>query len=255
MRSLAKKSFRLPWHECCKAAEESVKLEKLRQDFISNISHELRTPITVMRGSLEALYEGVITDEAKKHEYIGQMLAETVHLQRLVNDLLDLSKLQNSDFNMEMLPLNLKDVVGDVLRSMDNIAQKRGITLEYEPIEGECPILGDYNRIRQMLIVVIDNAIKFANPNSIVRVRRTCSPNGCVLSIENEGPGISPEELPYIFERFHKSLDEGNKNGTGLGLAIAKQIAQRHNIKINVDSKPNGKTIFSFVLPSATDHP
>lgn len=111
------------------SSKESENLEKMRRDFISNISHELRTPVTVIRGSLEALCDGILNEPKKISEYHNQMLSESIRLQRLVNDLLDLSKLQNSDFKLKMTPLNLIDILNSSIRSMKPIANKKGINI------------------------------------------------------------------------------------------------------------------------------
>ncbi|MEM1483634.1 HAMP domain-containing sensor histidine kinase [Oscillospiraceae bacterium PP1C4] len=229
------------------ASQESKKLEQMRQDFVSNISHELRTPVTVLRGSLEALCDGVVDDPAQVAEYHRQMLGESVHLQRLVNDLLDLSRLQNADFAIEMSPLNLCDIVEDVTRSMRKIAEQKQISIVFDSAVREYEIVGDYGRVRQMLMIVIDNAIKFSPKGKRVTISFTKNQAECILSIGDEGCGISEQELPHIFDRFHKA-SEGNPNGTGLGLAIAKQIADRHGIKVEVSSQPRVGTQICFVF-------
>jgi signal transduction histidine kinase len=113
------------------AAQESAKLDKMRKDFITSISHELRTPVTVIRGSLEALNDHVVEDPAKIDEYYQQMLTESIHLERMINDLLELSRLQNPDYQMEMSSLNFVDVVENAIRSVRYIAREKGITLTF----------------------------------------------------------------------------------------------------------------------------
>ncbi len=226
------------------ASKESEKLNKLRNDFIANISHELRTPVTVIRGSLEALHDGIITDRDKIVEYYEQILNESIYLQRLVNDLLDLSRLQNQDFRIEMSELNLCDVIDDVIRSGQNIAQMKDIEIRKEFDSGVCMVQGDYGRLRQMFFIVLDNSIKFSPINSDVRITLK---EGTV-SIIDKGPGIPKDDLPYVFERFYKVKSNKNAEGTGLGLAIAKQIADRHNIKLSVKSMVGEGTEFIFEI-------
>lgn len=226
------------------ASQESAQLDAMRRDFIVNISHELRTPVTVMRGSLEALSEGVVKEPQKVEEYHQEMLAEAKHLERLVNDLLELSRLQNTHFSIEMAPVNMGDVAHDALRSAERLARERGVTLDVEL--GALPTIeGDYGRLRQMLLVIVDNALKFTPRGSFVVVRG----QGSVLSIEDRGPGIDEQELPYIFERFYKTRSAENMSGTGLGLAIAREIAQRHSIEIVAANGPHGGALFEFVFP------
>lgn len=238
------------------ASKESQRLDKLRRDFISNISHELRTPVTVIRGSLEAICDGVVTDSVQKDDYHKQMLSESIYLQRLVNDLLDLSKLQNADFKMETELLNLQNVVEDAVHSIRHIANKKDIAVIFNSNVTEFPLNGDYGRLRQMFIIVLDNAVKFSKPNNSVKVDMSSDEKQCVVSITNNGNGISEDDILHIFDRFYKINSEENKTGTGLGLAIAKEIADKHNIKISVSSIINEETRISLISCSdAEDFP
>lgn len=226
------------------ASRESEQLHTLRRDFVANISHELRTPVTVIRGSLEALCDEVVTDPEQVKSYHRQMLNESVFLQRLVDDLLDLSRLQNADFKIEMQEISLCDVLKDVIRSAQHVAQRKHIEIREDYNTPMCAVIGDYGRLRQMFLIILDNAIKFSPQNSIV----TVSLNNKTVSIRDNGIGIAEGDLPYIFDRFYKVKSEKNKNGTGLGLAIAKQIADRHNIRVSVSSKQNEGTEFQFIF-------
>lgn len=234
------------------ASKESQRLDKLRRDFISNISHELRTPVTVIRGSLEAICDGVVTDSVQKDDYHKQMLSESIYLQRLVNDLLDLSKLQNADFKMETELLNLQNVVEDAVHSIRHIANKKDIAVIFNSNVTEFPLNGDYGRLRQMFIIVLDNAVKFSKPNNSVKVDMSSDEKQCFVSITNNGNGLSEDDILHIFDRFYKINSEENKTGTGLGLAIAKEIADKHNIKISVSSKINEETRISLISCSET---
>lgn len=224
------------------ASRESEQLLRLRRDFVANISHELRTPVTVIRGSLEALCDEVVTDPEQVKSYHLQMLSESIYLQRLVNDLLDLSRLQNTDFKIEMQELNLTDVLDDVLRSTRHISQLKNIEIKYEYDKKLKVVMGDYGRLRQMFIIILDNAIKFSPEHGNITVSLTDN----IVSIKDNGVGIAAEDLPYIFDRFYKVKSQENKNGTGLGLAIAKQIADRHRIKVSVNSSKNQGAEFIF---------
>lgn len=226
------------------ASRESEQLHTLRRDFVANISHELRTPVTVIRGSLEALCDEVVTNPEQVKSYHRQMLNESIFLQRLVDDLLDLSRLQNADFKMEMQEISLCDVLKDVIRSAQHVAQRKHIEICEVYDTPSCAVIGDYGRLRQMFLIILDNAIKFSPQNGIV----TVSLNNKTVSIRDNGIGITEGDLPYIFDRFYKVKSEKNKNGTGLGLAIAKQIADRHNIRVSVNSKQNEGTEFQFIF-------
>ena len=237
-----------------KSSKESERFQKMRQNFIANISHELRTPITVIRGSIEAICDGVISNPEQLKDYNEQILSDSIHLQRLVNDLIDLTKLQNTDFSIDKRTINLFEIINDAVRTMKQISTKKGVKINFSAEnaieEDRYLFVGDYQRIRQMIIIVLDNAIKFSNENQKVDIFLKKLNNKCELKICDNGKGINPENVGEIFNRYHKSNTEENKNGMGLGLAIAKEIAIRHNIDILVNSEPNIQTIFTFLIPS-----
>ena len=230
------------------AAKESGRLDKARRIFTANVSHELRTPVAVLRASLEALTSGVIKDETRQKEYHQQMLNETIYLERLVNDMLELSKLQNPDFKIEMSKFILNDLISDAARAMRPFAAAKHIHILTELTLPPAEMTGDYGRLRQMIMVVLDNAIKFSEPGGEIKLQLCLDDQLALLKITDNGCGISPDILPHIFDRFHKVDNERNKKGTGLGLAIAKQIAMRHGIDIKVNSVPNEGSVFTFVF-------
>ena len=201
-----------------KSSKESERFEKMRQNFIVNISHELRTPITVIRGSMEAICDGIISDPEQLKEYNRQILSDSIHLQRLVNDLIDLTKLQNTDFSIDKSIIDLSEIVNDAVRSMKQISTKKNIKINF-----------------------------FGNQKIDIYLRKVTKKYE--LKICDYGKGIDPENIGEIFNRYHKSNTEENKNGMGLGLAIAKEIAIRHNIEILVESEPDVQTIFTFLIP------
>lgn len=230
---------------------ERIKLDKMQQDYVSNISHELRTPITVIRGSLEVLKEGLVTEPDQMQEYFQQMLSDTVHLQRLVNDLLELSRLQNSSFEIHKGDLNLTDLITDAIRSMERIAEKKNVHIHLDNQAGLVVFCGDYDRLRQMFMTILDNSIKFSPPGDAISVHVYYKGRHCVISFTDHGSGIPPQDIPHIFDRFYKKNSGDNEDGSGLGLPIAKQIADRHNIKITCESVLGKQTTFFFTLPES----
>lgn len=225
------------------ASHESEKLENMRREFIANISHELKTPITVIRGSLEALVDKVVTEPIKVEQYHRQMLNESEYLQRLVGDLLELSKLQSIDFVIDKAEISICEILDDVIRSVERLALSKNINLVLTKDIENCKIVGDYGRIRQMIMIVLDNAVKFSAQKETVEIML----NKDRLCIIDHGEGIPKEDLAYIFERFYKSRSEQNKAGTGLGLAIAKNIADRHDIQLLANSVEGEGATFTFV--------
>ncbi|NLN83584.1 MAG: HAMP domain-containing protein [Firmicutes bacterium] len=228
------------------SAEKSrEKLESLRKDFLANISHELRTPITVIRGSAEALLDGVIEGKEGIEEYQGQIVAESIFLQSLVEDLLDLSKLQNPDLTISKEDIDLIQVLKDVKRSADTLAAPKEIEVSLKLEEQHRLIQGDYLRLRQMFLIILDNAIKFSSEKSKVVIETM----GDRVIIADQGIGIRPEDLPYIFDRFYKADNDLKQPGSGLGLVIAKEIANKHGIGLEVESEFKEGTEFIFFLP------
>lgn len=226
------------------ASHESERLETMRQDFVANISHELKTPITVIRGSLEALLDGIVTEPEKIDDYYLQMLNEAKFLQRLVNDLLDLSKLQSLDFVIDKTEISLCDVIEDSIKSASHLGEKEKVKIEFTKKVENCSLLGDYGRIRQMIMIILNNAIKFSPENETVDIILEDQK----LLIKDKGIGISAKDLPYIFDRFYKARSEQNKTGTGLGLPIAKKIADRHHIQLIAESTKGEGTTFIFIF-------
>ena len=218
-------------------------LKEQQQTFFATVSHELKTPVTVIRGSLEALRDGVVSAPDDVRAYYNQMLTETKGLQRLIADLLELSRLQNVGFSLDMGEVNMRDLLGDVAMSAGALCERKGVRFVCEEPKEERVITGDYTRLRQMLLAVIDNAVKFTEQGKTVSLAF----NGRTVVIADEGAGIAQEELPHIFDRFHRV--RSGQGGTGLGLAIASEVARRHGIIINVESEAGKGTVFSFTFP------
>lgn len=225
--------------------EERRNREQMRIDFFANVSHELRTPITVIRAYAESLVDGVITGEEKVKQYYQRILLECKGMERLVGDLLLLSKMQNPDFMIEKEPINIVQVFDDLSRSILPICEMKGITISLSKDRPSYMMMGDYDRLRQMFLIILDNAIKFSNENSTVHIFLS-KKDKLTISIKDEGVGISEEELPIIFDKFYKSKLKQNKQGSGLGLAIAKQIASKHGGTIEVFSSLGVGTEFVF---------
>lgn len=231
------------------AREESMKLDKLRKDFVSNISHELRTPVTVIRGSLEALCDGVVTEETQVKNYNREMLAEAKFLERLIGDLLELTRLQNVDFPIEKTKINIYDVLEDAVRVANRIGMAKHAHSSLSSSSKALWVMGDYSRLRQMFTIILDNAVKFSDAYGEIDVE--LEENS--ITIRDRGCGIKEEDLPYIFDRFHKTYGENNKNGTGLGLAIAKELAVRHNMDLIAYNHKDGGAVFKFTFESVTE--
>ena len=226
------------------ARRRDERLREQQSAFFATISHELKTPVTVIRGSLEALRDGVVSGEDDVRAYIGQMLAECKGLQRMIIDLLELSRLQNAGFSLNMGEVDVRELLGDVAMSVGALCERKGVVFVCS--EPQCALLmtGDYARLRQMLLAVLDNAVKFTPAGK----RVSLSMEGHTVIVADEGIGIPEEELAHIFERFRRTRG-GNAQGTGLGLAICSEVARRHDIRIDVASRVSAGTTFRFTFP------
>lgn len=224
-------------------------IDRSRMDFFANVSHELRTPITVMRGYTETLNDGIITDNEKIKNMYERMLNECKGMERLVGDLLTLSKMQNPDFMLNLEPVSLVQIFENAVKSARVLSEKKNITIRMEYNDEYCFMSGDYDRLRQMFLIILDNAIKFSHENSYIDIKLEKGEK-LKASIKDYGIGIDEDMLPYIFEKFYKSKLQMNEKGSGLGLVIAKAIAARHNGKVEVYSKPGEGTRFTFTFDS-----
>lgn len=224
------------------ARRESEETERLRRDFMANVSHELKTPVTALRGSLEALRDGVILSPDQVNSYYAAMLNETGLLERLISDHMELSKLQNPDFRMDMQPVSLKEALAGAVRSARSAAADRSIAIVYEPDADPMVIRGDGERLRQMFQIVLGNAVKYSSSGGEVRV----TASGNRVTVRDFGEGISKEDLPHVFERFFRADQARSREGSGLGLPIARLIAQRHGIDIQIESEPGQGSLVVF---------
>lgn len=230
---------------------ERREAEQLRLDFFANVSHELRTPITVMRGYSESLADGVLSSEEKKQQYYQRMVTECQRMERLVGDLLTLSKVQNPHFVIEKEPINLVQVFHDISRSYKSVMEEKHLKLQFFSQEDLIFMLGDYDRLRQLFLNIIDNAIKFSEEGGTiwVTIKKT---DRIEVSIRDEGIGIAKEELSYIFDKFYKSKLRQNAKGSGLGLVIAKYIVEKHDGVVEVKSEEGVGTEFLFYFQEYT---
>ncbi len=195
----------------------------------------------------------MVTDKEKVNQYYDRMLSECKSMERLVGDLLTLSKMQNPDFVVDKEPVNLVHIFEDLRRSVRAISEERNINVELSKNSDVYMMMGDYDRLRQMFLVILDNAVKFSQDNSTVYI--TLEQDDKIrVSIRDTGVGISKEELPSKFEKFYKSKLRQNAKGSGLGLAIAKQIALKHNGMIEVESEPGVGTEFRFIFDYITEN-
>jgi signal transduction histidine kinase len=233
------------------ASRQSANLEKMRQNFIADITHELRTPVTVLRGYAEGLSDGIYPTDYSLEDISQQMIRETTGMQRLIGDLLELSRLEDPDFKLVLSDVEFHDILNDVLRGSTQRADINGIHLLTQIDEGLWKFKGDYDRLRMMLNAVLDNALKFTPQGKNIHVGAQKEGNRLIVSISDEGAGMTQERQEQLFKRYQRIKDPNNPQGSGLGLAIAANIASRHNIQIEVNSQENQGSTFKFIIPLA----
>lgn len=229
---------------------ERERLEQTRREFVSNVSHEFRTPLTIIRGAVELLIDDVLDSEESKKECYKKIDTESAALTELVKDLLDTSRMKSGKIKINPRPTDINDLLVTITDNMQTIAAKKKIKINYEPVK--IPLVrGDEARIRQLIIIFIDNAIKFTPERGTITVSAHSKGKNAYICVKDTGVGIPKEDQPYVFERFYK-VDKargGSETGTGLGLAIAWQIAKLHGGTILIESEPGQGTTFKTVLP------
>ncbi len=231
------------------------RLERTRREYVSNVSHELRTPLTAMRALIEPLKEGMVASEADRMRYYDIILREVMRLSRLINDQLELSRLQSGTLAIQKSRIRLDDLVYDVCDRYDGIAREHGLELKVLTDFGDCPVVfANADRVEEMLIILLDNAIKYTESGEIC-VSAAWDDEKVVLTVADTGVGIADEDLPYVFDRFYKVDKAHSGKGSGLGLSIAKELLKRMDEEIWVSSEHGKGTEFSFTIhrPTAAD--
>ncbi|MBM4762162.1 ATP-binding protein [Bacillus sp. B15-48] len=233
---------------------EERKLDKLRDDFIANVSHELRTPISMLQGYSEAIVDGIAETNEEKQEMAQIIYDESLRMGRLVNELLDLARLQSGHMQLDVENVDLRPYMNRIIRKFQTLAKEKEneLKIEFELDENEYSF--DADRIEQVLTNLLDNAIRHTERASITVSVQSTDRGLLLFQVSDEGPGIPEEDLPFLFERFYKgdkSRTRG-RSGTGLGLAIAKNIIDAHKGNISVTSKVGHGTTFSFYIPRNT---
>ena len=228
-------------------------LDRIRRDFVANASHELRTPLTAIRGFSETLRDGALDDPQAAKRFVDVIIRHTLRLQALVDDLAELSRAESPDQEIKLAAVDVEKVIGEVIGGLTSKANERDIQLVFEPT-GECPpALASERGLDQILINLVDNAIKYSPEGARVRVRTSATRGTVAIEVHNPGPPIKPKHQKRLFERFYR-VDKGRargEGGTGLGLAIVKHLCTAMNGRVSVESTKEKGTVFRVVLPRA----
>ena len=228
------------------------RIENYRKEFIGDISHELKTPIFAIQGFVETLLNGALEDEKVNRKFLQKAMRNVNRLIYLTKDLMEISKLETGELKSEMEEIYLYDIINEVVESLQYKAQQEQVNLFIERIDRNLRIRADKNQLRQVLINLVENGIKYNVPQGSVRIELnpTKRADKMILNIEDTGIGIDEADLPRVTERFFR-VDKSRsreRGGTGLGLAIVKHIIEAHGETLKIRSEPNKGSKFSISL-------
>jgi len=226
-------------------------LEKIRRDFVANVSHELRTPLTTIKGYAETLLEGALKEEVAS-QFVQVIKRHSDRLEKIVEDLLTLSKIESKEFQLRMESLSVSDLIGDVLGFIKEPLNKKKISVSVGELSPTLLVYGDRQYLEQVLMNILDNAIKYGRESGTIKISANERDQREVeISVKDDGIGIPKEDLLRVFERFYR-VDKGRSHelgGTGLGLSIVKHIVQAHGGKVWAESQLGEGSTFYFTLP------
>lgn len=232
------------------------RLETVRRDFISNLSHELRTPLASLKALAETLEDGALDDPPAARQFIGQIQVEVDALTQMVTELLELSRIESGRLALDLQPVRPFDLLDSASRRMQVQAERAGVTLRVEGANDLPQVKIDSQRLEQVLVNLIHNAVKFTRTGGEVVLRADMVPAGEAgtnevrFAVRDTGIGIPLEDVPRIFERFYRVDKSRTGSGTGLGLSIAKHIVEAHGGKIGAESTEGKGSTFYFTIPN-----
>ncbi len=226
------------------------KLERVRSEFLANVSHELRTPIFSIQGFIETLIDGAMDDPRVNKEFLQKAYEHSERLNTLLNDLIEISRIESGEMRMSFRYFNISEFLKNVAEEMRPKAEKKSLQILVGAVVPEMLVLGDRERLRQVLSNLIDNSIKYTQEGGRIEVGFSEIQNFVRVYVRDNGSGIGKEHLGRIFERFYRVDKDRSRSvgGTGLGLAIVKHIIEAHNSKIEVKSELGKGSEFSFLL-------
>lgn len=224
---------------------ELEKLESMRRDYVANVSHELRSPLTSIRGLIEPLMDSIVSDEEDVKRYYNIIYQESLRLSRLVDDIMELSRLQTSDAVIRKSSVDLNAII-EMVYERYNMTDE-SINLVYNPLPLP-KVYTNYDRIEQILVILLDNAYKFTPKGGQIEIKTYLRENDILVKVKDTGEGISDKDLEFVFDRFYKSDKSRTGRGTGLGLSIAKEIMDIMGEEIEAESEKDKGSEFSFTV-------
>lgn len=232
-----------------KSEEESKMLDQMRKDYVANVSHELKTPVTSIRAIAEILNDDELKDSIDKNKYYSMILRESIRLEVLIKDMLELSRLQSGNIAFEKSYVSVNDIINEVIEKFEIMADDLDIDfITPKNLDNIPSIYTNYNRIVQILIILLDNAFKFTASGGVVCLEVSSKTEYLEISVIDSGIGIDKEDIPFIFDRFYKADKSHNSNGTGIGLSIAYEIIKHLNENIYIESEIGRGSKFTFTI-------
>ena len=225
-------------------------LNSMRRDFISNLSHELRTPVSVIRANSETLLDGALEDKKEAKIFSKAILHNAERLTSMVSDLIDLSRIDYGDLKLNIVEVNLDNFIKSFIDSMKSVMKKKDIYIEYQPRHKK-NIMADVQALERVMNNLIDNAFKYSPKGSVIEISTITNNNHIKINVADQGSGISEIDQEYIFDRFYRtaSARASENKGSGLGLAIVKNLINSLNGEVGVSNRPEDGSIFWFTLP------
>ncbi len=227
------------------------RLDTTRREFVSNVSHELRGPLASIKAMVETLTDGALEDRAVAGEFLGRIGREVDRMTVMANELLELSLLESGQTELHLAPLSLRPIVEDVMAQAEGWAAATGVSTSVDIPDTLPQVVGEEAKVRQVLVNLVENAIKFMPEGGRLCVRAAVEGKLVEVGVEDAGVGIPEEHLPHVFERFYKVDRSRRKAGTGLGLAIVKHVVQLHGGGVRAESREGAGSTFYFTLPRA----
>lgn len=229
------------------------RMEQVRREFIANVSHELRTPLAGIKSVLDTLEGGAISDEPTAREFLERADREVDRLVRMVEELLELSRIESGEVPIARERVDINEVISDTMRRLSHTAEQNGVSLKLENGAEPATVTGDADRLERVVVNLVGNAIKFTPEGGSVTVAKTVADGMVSVRVCDTGVGIDPDDLPRVFERFYKADRSRRGGGTGLGLAVVKHTIEAHGGTVGVESAPGRGSTFWFQVPLANN--
>lgn len=234
--------------------DEISELDKLKSDFVANVSHELKTPLSAVKGLAETLLDGAIEDKEVSRKFLLDILSESERLLLMVNNILNISKIESGVVELNREELDIDGIIAGIVSRMGPVLERKGVELELKSMEKLPPVSGDGSMIDQAIANIVDNAVKYTGQGSTVGISSELDSHEdtreIVVKVNDDGPGIPESESEVVFERFYRSEDISiHKKGSGLGLAIAKHNIEKHGGTIDLNNGPEGGLTVTLRIP------